>query len=155
MSEVGRPGGGSMGAPISSSYERPPMATGMSGWVGWVVFAGIMMVMLGTFHIIDGLIALFKDDYYLVTNGGLAVSVDYTVWGWVHLIAGIIVVGAGVALFAGKTWARVVAVIVAMVSAIVNISFLAAYPIWSTIMIAVDFLVIWALTVHGGELRED
>jgi hypothetical protein len=128
---------------------------GMSGWVGWIVFAGIMMVMLGTFHAIDGLIALFKDDYYLVTDNGLAVTVDYTVWGWVHLIAGIIVVAAGVALFAGKTWARVVAIIVALLSAILNITFLAAYPIWSTIMIAVDILVIWALTVHGGELRED
>jgi hypothetical protein len=144
-----------MGAPISSTHESVPMATGMSGWVGWIVFAGIMMVMLGTFHIIDGLIALFQDEYFLVTNKGLTVHVDYTVWGWVHLIAGIIVVCAGVALFAGKTWARVVAIIVALVSAVLNIGFLSAYPIWSTIMIAVDVLIIWALTVHGGELRED
>lgn len=131
------------------------MATGMSGWVGWIVFAGIMMVLVGTFHIIDGLIALFKDEYFLVSNKGLTLSVDYTVWGWVHLIAGIIVVGAGFALFAGKTWARVVAVFVALLSAVLNIGFLAAYPIWSTIMITVDILVIWALTVHGHELRED
>jgi hypothetical protein len=155
MTEYGRPGGGGAGPPISSSYDRAPMQTGMSGWVGWIVFAGIMMVMLGTFHAIDGLVALFKDDYYLVADNGLAIQVDYTVWGWVHLIAGIIVVAAGVALFAGKTWARVVAIIVALISAILNITFLAAYPIWSTIMIAVDILVIWALTVHGGELRED
>ena len=127
----------------------------MSGWVGWVVFAGIMMVLLGSFHLIQGLLALFQDSYYLVGKSGLTVHVDYTTWGWVHLIGGIIVVAAGIALFAGQTWARAVAVIVAMVSAIVNIGFLSAYPIWSVMMITIDVLVIWALTVHGGELRED
>jgi hypothetical protein len=126
----------------------------MTGWVGWVVFAGIMMVILGSFHAIQGLIALFQDDYYAVSSNGLAVHVDYTAWGWVHLLGGILLVGAGVALFAGQTWARVVAVIAAMVSAVVNVGFLAAYPIWSTMMIALDILVIWALTVHGGELKD-
>jgi hypothetical protein len=114
-----------------------------------------MMVILGSFHAIQGLIALFQDEYFLVSKTGLALHVDYTAWGWVHLIGGIIIVAAGVALFAGKTWARVVAVIVAVISAIVNIGLLSAYPIWSTIMITIDILVIWALTVHGGELRED
>ena len=79
---------------------------------------------------------------------------DYTAWGWVHLIGGIVVVGAGIGLFAGEIWARALGVIVAMVSAVMNIGFLSAYPIWSTIMIAVDILVIWALTVHGGEMRK-
>lgn len=143
-----------MGAP-DRSYSQNVTPTGMSGWVGWVVFAGIMMVILGSFHAIEGLIALFQDDYFLVSKTGLSIHVDYTVWGWVHLIGGIIVIAAGVALFAGKIWARTIAVIVAVVSAIVNIGFLSAYPIWSTIMITIDILVIWALTVHGGELRED
>ncbi len=153
MSETMRDGEGAAGAPSRSgaggAYREP------TGWTGWVVFAGIMMVILGTFHIIDGLIALFQDEYFLVTKSGLTVHVNYTTWGWVHLISGIIVLAAGMALFAGKTWARVIAVIVAVLSAIVNIGFLSAYPIWSTMMIAIDILVIWALTVHGGELRED
>ena len=142
-----------MGAP-DRAYRQNVAPTGMSGWVGWVAFAGIMMVILGSFHAIEGLIALFQEDYFLVGKNGLSVHVDYTVWGWVHLIGGIIVIAAGVALFAGQTWARVIAVIIAMVSAIVNIGFLSAYPIWSTIMITIDILVIWALTVHGGELRD-
>jgi hypothetical protein len=129
--------------------------TGMSGWVGWIVFAGIMMVMLGAFHVIDGLVALFQDEYFLVTRSGLVVTADFTVWGWVHLIGGIVVIIAGVALFTGQVWARFIAVPVALGSALVNIAFLAAYPIWSTIMITIDILVIWAVTVHGGELRED
>jgi hypothetical protein len=126
----------------------------MSGWVGWVAFAGIMMVLLGAFHIIDGLIALFQDEYFLVTRSGLAVDVDFTTWGWVHMIAGIIIVAAGIAVFAGQVWARVIGVLLAMLSAVVNLGFLSAYPIWSSIMILIDILVIWALTVHGGEVRE-
>jgi hypothetical protein len=125
----------------------------MTGWVGWIAFAGVMMIMLGTFHVFDGLLALFQDDYFLVTRTGLTVHLDYTTWGVVHLIGGIIVIAAGFALFTGKMWARTLGVIVALVSAVVNIGFLAAYPIWSTIMIAVDILVIWALTVHGSEMR--
>ncbi len=153
MSETGRPDG-AMNAPDYLTRQNVS-PTGMSGWVGWIVFAGVMMVLLGSFHIIEGLIAVFQDEYFLVTKSGLALHLDYTVWGWVHILGGIIVVAAGVALFAGKVWARFIAVPVAMVSAIVNIGFLSAYPIWSTIMITIDILVIWAVTVHGGELRED
>ena len=129
--------------------------TGMTGWVGWVAFAGVMMVILGTFHVIDGLVAIFKDEYVLVGKSGLVVNVDYTAWGWLHLIGGIIIIAAGVAVFTGQIWARVIGVLLATVSAVINIAFLSAYPIWSTIMITLDILVIWALTVHGGELRED
>jgi hypothetical protein len=126
----------------------------MTGWVGWIAFAGTMMVLLGSFHVIQGLVAVFKDEYFVVGKSGLVVNVDYTTWGWVHIIGGLIIAGAGVALFTGKVWARTIGVLLAMVSAIVNISFLAAYPIWSTIMITVDILVIWALTVHGSEMKE-
>jgi hypothetical protein len=128
--------------------------TEQTAWVGWIAFAGLMMVMLGTFHAVQGLVALFKDEYFLVGKSGLTLSVDFTTWGWIHIIGGIIIVAAGVGLFVGKVWARTIGVILAMVSAIVNVSFLAAYPIWSAIMIAVDVLVIWAITVHGSELRD-
>ena len=128
--------------------------TEMTAWVGWVFFAGAMMVMLGSFHVIEGLVAVFKDEVFLVGKSGLVVNVDYTVWGWVHIIGGLVIAGAGIALFSGRIWARTIGVIMAMVSAIVNITFLSAYPVWSAIMITLDILVIWALTVHGGELRD-
>ena len=121
-----------------------------SGWYGMVVFAATMMILLGTFHAIAGLVALFRDDYFLVTQSGLVIDADYTTWGWVHLLLGVLVVAAGAALYAGATWARFVAIVVAMLSAIVNLAFLASYPLWSVIMIAVDVLVIYAVTVHGG-----
>ena len=129
--------------------------TDMSGWTGWVIFAGIMMLMVGAFHVIQGIVALVQDTYYLVGQQGLVVSVDYTTWGWVHTILGIVVILAGVALLAGQLWARIVAVILAFGSALVNIAFLAAYPIWSLAMIAIDVVVIWAVTVHGNELKPD
>ena len=135
-------------------YRQNVQPTEVTGWAGWIGFAGVMMVMLGTFHVIQGLVALFQEEYFLVGKSGLTVHVDYTTWGWVHLIGGVIVLASGIGLFTGRYWARTVAVLVALVSAVVNIAFLSAYPIWSTIMIAVDILVIWAVMVHGSELRE-
>ena len=130
-------------------------STTVTGWVGWVFFAGVMMILIGIFHVIDGLVALFKDDFYVVGKSGLVVSVDYTVWGWVHLLFGIVLILAGFAVLAGRTWARVVGIILASIGAIVNLGFLGAYPIWSVLMIALDVIVIYALAVHGREAAYD
>ena len=92
--------------------------TGMTGWVGWIAFAGVMMVILGTFHIIDGLVAIFNDEYFAVTKSGLIITADYTVWGWVHLLGGVIIIAAGVAVFTGQVWARSIGVLMAVISAV-------------------------------------
>jgi hypothetical protein len=126
---------------------------GTTAWAGWIAFAGMMMVLLGTFHIIQGLVAIFNDEYFLVGKSGLAVNVDFTTWGWTHVIAGLVVLGAGLGVFAGQIWARVVGTIVALISAVVNVAFLAAYPIWSMMMIALAVVVILALTVHGSDVK--
>jgi hypothetical protein len=130
-------------------YDEPEP----SGWTGWVGFAGIIMVLVGTFGAIEGLVGIFKDEYFVVTKNDLLVSVDYTAWGWTHLILGIVIVAAGFGVLVGQLWARAVGILLAMVSAIVNIAFLAAYPIWSTIVITLDVIVIWALAVHGREMK--
>lgn len=119
------------------------------GWYGWIAFAGVMMVLLGSFHAVAGLIGVFKEEYYLVGKSDLVVTVDYTAWGWVHLILGLIVAAAGVALTRGATWARVVAVLTAFLSSLVNLAFMPAYPLWSVIMIAIDLIVIYAVIAHG------
>jgi hypothetical protein len=136
-------------APPRSADKYPPA----SPWVGWIAFAGTIMAMLGTFHIFAGLVALFNDDYYLVGKSGLLVNVDFTAWGWVHVIGGIIVILAGVGVFAGQVWARTVGVVIALGSAVLNLAFLSAYPLWSLIMIALDVVVILALTVHGSDIK--
>jgi hypothetical protein len=129
-------------------YETEPTA-----WAGWVVFAGVMLIMLGTFQIIQGLVALFDDGFYLVRSNGLVVDVDYNTWGWIHTIIGVIAVLAGLGLLAGNMAARVVAVAIAFLSALVNLAFISAYPLWSTIMITIDVIVIFAIVVHGRELK--
>jgi hypothetical protein len=131
----------------------PKASEGYSGWVGWIGFAGVIMMMLGTFHAIQGLVALFNDEYYLVGSSGLVIELDYTAWGWVHLIAGAVLVAAGLGVFGGQVWARAVGVVTAMLSAIVNVAFLAAYPVWSLMMIALSVVLILALTVHGSEVK--
>jgi hypothetical protein len=143
---------------VTSEDDKMPRSGGgpePTGWVGWIIFAGIMMIMLGTFHAIEGLVAIFNDKYFALPRSGLVVSVDYTAWGWVHLLLGIVIAGAGLGLMAGQMWARVVGIVVALVSAVVNIAFLAANPVWSTILITVDVLVIYALTVHGKETKTE
>src|SRR5664279_5530446 len=99
-------------------YSTVPVtdARGTSGWVGWVAFAGVIMFMLGIFHVVEGIVALAKNEYFLVGRNGLVVNIDYTAWGWTHIIAGIIVMLAGVGVLAGQVWARVVGVVVAMLS---------------------------------------
>jgi hypothetical protein len=124
-----------------------------SGWTGWIAFAAVVMMLMGIFHAIQGLVAIFRDEYYLVSANGLVVALDYTAWGWIHLALGIVVLFAGFALIAGQLWARVVAVALAFFSTLVNIVFLAAYPLWSLAMIALDLVVIWAVTVHGDEMK--
>ena len=124
-----------------------------SGWVGWVVFAAVIVITMGAFEAIEGLVAIFKDQYYLVPSTGLVVSVDYTVWGWVHLVLGLAAVAAGIGLLQARSWARIVVIGLAGLSALVNLGFLSAYPIWSTIVIAFDVIVIFALTVHWKDVR--
>ncbi|TCO20433.1 hypothetical protein EV652_112179 [Kribbella steppae] len=123
------------------------------GWVGPIMFAAVVMIVLGFFHAFQGLIALLNEEYYLVDKNGLALHLDYTAWGWTQLIVGAIVCAAGFCLLLGQLWARIVAIILAVLSILVNAAFLAAYPVWSTIMIAFGILVIWALTFHGREVR--
>lgn len=124
-----------------------------TGWIGWILFGGITMIMLGAFQIIQGLVAVFNDGYYLVGPNSLLVHVDYTVWGWTHFGIGcaLAIIGAGV--LTGAIWARIAGIAVAAISATVNLAFIAAYPVWSVIIIALDILVIYALAVHGREMK--
>jgi hypothetical protein len=100
-----------------------------SMWAGWIAFAGVMMVMIGAF--------------------------DLTAWGWIHLIAGGLIAITGIALLAGQGWARPVTVVLAGLNVIVQLTFIAVYPVWAIIAIALCIMVIWAIVVHGNESRLD
>ncbi len=126
----------------------------VTGWVGWIAFGSFMMMFLGFIHLIAGFVALFKDDVYISANAGVWV-LDYSSWGWVHIIGGILALWAAGSLMQGKLYGRTFAVILAMISAVVNLAFIPIYPIWSIIMVTVCVLIIWAVIVHGGELKEN
>ncbi len=153
MSDVGHQA--QTGTPkVPQQARGRPEPTEATGWVGWVAFGAMMMVLLGSFQIIAGLVALFDDGYYLVVSDKLLVSVNYTTWGWVHLIVGLAALAAGFGLFTGAMWARILGVSVALVSAIVNLGFINAFPVWALTMITFDVIVIYAIMVHGGELKD-
>ena len=122
-----------------------------SGAVGWTMFAGVMLMLIGAFHAIAGLSGIIKDDFYAVTPN-YVFEFDATTWGWTHLIGGIIVLFAGFGVFRGAVWARTVGVIIAAVSALVSFAWIPVYPIWSIVVIAIDVTVIWALTSHGRDI---
>jgi hypothetical protein len=139
----------------TGSTVRRADDSGMSAWVGWIAFAGMMLMMLGVFHVIEGILALTKEDYFLVHSSRLVVDVDYTTWGWTHIVVGCIVVAAGAGVLTGQVWARMIGVAIAFVSTVISIGFLAAYPIWAVLMIALSVVVIMALTVHGSDIKGD
>jgi hypothetical protein len=132
--------------------DRAPAPTGPSPSVyGGIVFAGMLMILSGTFQLIQGLVALFNDDFY-VTGQEYVFRFDLTTWGWIHLVVGTVVALAGAALLSGRLWARTVAVVLAGLSILANFLWLPYYPIWSLTVMAFDVFVIWAVVAHGRDV---
>ncbi|HYO18267.1 MAG TPA: hypothetical protein VES02_06335 [Dermatophilaceae bacterium] len=136
---------------MSSTGTASNKSTYSPGAVGFAVFASVMLIIGGTMQALQGLVALVNDTFYVVGQEYLF-KFDVTSWGWIHLILGIVVAGAGFALLQGATWARVVAVIVASVSIIANFVWMPYYPLWSLTVIALNVAVIWAVTMHGRDV---
>ena len=125
----------------------------MAGWIG---FAGIMMLILGSIDFIEGLIALFNDKYYVVTSSGFLV-VDLTKWGWVMLIWGILLFCAGLALMAAQEWARWFTIIVVSLNVLAQLGFLgnSQYPLWTLTAMALNIVVLYAVTARWSESKDD
>jgi hypothetical protein len=130
-------------------YRSADRATSWA--VGFVLFAALMMLLAGIFQALQGLVAIFENEFYVATRNYLF-EFDATTWGWIHLIVGVIVAFAGWGLLSGRTWARVVAITVAVLSAIANFLFIPYYPFWSLLIITLDIFVIWAVAAHGREV---
>ncbi|MBP7807329.1 hypothetical protein KA047_02425 [Candidatus Saccharibacteria bacterium] len=125
----------------------------VTGWTGWVYFAGFMMIINGVLQGIAGLTALLNNEWLVVTENKLLL-LNFTTWGWVHLLLGVVILMAGFYVMHGAVWARAVGVILASLGVVINLAYVNAYPLWSLAIILIDVLVIYALTVHGGEVRE-
>jgi hypothetical protein len=119
---------------------------------GWLTFAGTLAMVIGAFNVIDGLVGLFNDDYYLVGNNKIMVF-DFTAWGWFWLVLGAVQIAVGAGIIAGRMWARAVGVLFAVLAAIGHLAFLRAFPLWSVLTIAMCILLIYALTAPPARSR--
>lgn len=123
-----------------------------SSWaVGWTAFAGVMLVVQGLWWMMSGVVALFNDEFYVVTQE-YVFRFDVTTWGWVHLLVGVALMAAGAGLFAGSTWARVVGVVMASLAMVLAFAWMPWYPVWAIAFVMVSGFVIWALTAHGRDI---
>ena len=126
-------------------------------WSGWISFAGIVIIIVGAMDVLQGLVAVIKDDYVVATPKGVAI-LDVTAWGWTTLIWGAILVIAALGLLGGAGWARWLAIIGVAVNAIQQIAFMAnypqAYPLWDLVIIALNIVVLYALTARWQGFRD-
>ena len=125
----------------------------MAGWIG---FAGILMLIVGSLDFFQGLIALFDDEYFVVTESGFLL-VDLTGWGWIMLIWGVLLLVAGLGLLAGQGWARWFTILVVSLNFIAQLGFLgnSAYPLWTLTALALNVIVLYALTARWTESTPD
>jgi hypothetical protein len=116
-------------------------------WFGWIAFAATMLLVIGVLNILEGLVALV-DDRRLVIAQNRLIAVDLTGWGWTLLIFGIVLVAISLGLYSGANWARITAVVIVALHAVAQVGWLAAYPVWSLLMITLDIVVLYALTAR-------
>ncbi|GAA2236907.1 DUF7144 family membrane protein [Streptomyces indiaensis] len=132
-----------------ASDDRTPGGSGPDGsgdpWAaGGLALGGILMVVYGLFAVLQGIAAIAGDEVY-TSFGQYSFEFDLTAWGWIHVIVGVLVVAAGLGLFAGATWARVVSAVVVGLALIANFLWLPYQPFWSIIMIVTGLFVLWSL----------
>lgn len=142
----------------SSISTSAPRSTG----TGWLAFGGLMIFLIGASNVLAGCAALWKNEYYVASANDLLV-LDFTAWGWIWLIIGLLEIFTGISVCLGRMWAREVGVVLAVLSAIGHLAYLAAFPLWSLATIGLCILVIYALTAPprpspdepGGHTAED
>lgn len=126
----------------------------VTGWVGWIAFASLMLYISGFFSIFTGFVALFRHTAFYSSASNTFYVLNYTQWGWIHIGVGLLAIIAGASLVKGNYFGRTVAVVLATLSLMANMAFVPVYPIWSIMIIVVDVLVLYAVTVHGREVKK-
>ena len=125
---------------------------GSNRWAGWIGFAGWLMVIIGVLDFFEGLIAVIRGQYYVLTANQIIVF-NLRTWGWITLIWGIVVLLAGLGLLSGSGWARWFAIVVGSLNVIGQLGFVGAaqYPLWALTVLALTIVVIYALIVHWDD----
>jgi hypothetical protein len=126
----------------------PNLARDTNPWyIGLAVLAGALMMIVGLFQALQGLVALLDDDFYTVRNN-YTYDTDVTTWGWIHLILGILVTITGYFVVRGNLWARVIAMTLVGLAAIASFLWIPYYPVWSVLILTLNILVICALAAY-------
>jgi hypothetical protein len=129
-----------------------PFRSTRAAWAfGVVTFAGVTLITVAFFEILQAIAAIAGDQVF-VTGVNYTYAFDLTQWGWIHLVLGLIGMAIGIGLVASQTWARVAGIVVAVLVALANFAWLPYFPVWSLLIIAFSVVVIWALTT---QMKED
>ena len=137
---------------MTSATTRPGTGTGgpyaEGRGHGLVVFASVLLAVLGFFNLIYGISAVAKSHVFVANAhyvfGGLRA------WGWITLILGVLQLLAAAGVLSGNQWARWFGVLVVGLNAIDQMFFIPAYPFWSLMIIAVDVVALYALCAYGN-----
>jgi hypothetical protein len=123
-----------------------------NAWTGWIVFAGWLMIIIGSLDFFEGLIAVIRDNYYALTPNQIIVF-DLSTWGWIMMIFGILVVLTGFGLLGGAGWARWTAVVIGSLSFLLQLGFVGSspYPLWALAGLALTVFVLYALIVRWND----
>jgi hypothetical protein len=116
---------------------------------GWAAFAGMMILIAGSFNIIWGIVAV-TDDYFSSAN---LIFWNLDAWGWVHIVLGALQIVTALLIFSGSTMGAVLGITFAFFNAIGALLDIGAFPVWSVIILVLDGLIIYALTVYGDAFR--
>ena len=116
----------------------------------WAAFAGIVFLVLGIFNIVDGIAALANDDYFHVDE---LLFGDLSMWGTIYLVLGAVQLLTAVLVFRGNIIGAFLGITLAVLNAVLVLLSVGAYPVWALIILALDGVVIYALTAHGDALR--
>ncbi len=121
-------------------------------WSGWVTFAGILMLIMGSLDFFEGLIAVIRNTYYALTPNQIVVF-DLTTWGWITMIWGLIVLFAGFGLLIGSSFGRWAAIVIGSLNFLVQLGFVGSnqYPLWALVVLALNVVVLYALIVRWGD----
>ena len=126
-----------------------------SAWAGWVAFAGLLLMVIGGLDFLQGLVAVIRDEYYIVGNNG-ALVLDVSQWGWIMMIWGVVLALVGYGLVSAASWARWVAIVVVGLNFIAQLGYdgSSGYTLWSLTVIALNVVVLYALIVRWSDAKE-
>jgi hypothetical protein len=144
-----------------SVRATPPATTAAAGFessadedrgYGWVAFAGVLLLMLGTLNTIEGIAAIGNAHFF--TAHGHYIFGDLKTWGWIVLCIGVLQLAVGLGVFVKNQLARWAGVVVLAANAIAQMLMIPAYPFWSLALFALDVLAIYGLVAYGDRIGE-